>query len=278
MKKYALITLFLFSASTVVSNDMGGDRSREVDMDDDVVLPLGEDSEIFEAQPYGVDLDEDLNGQPDSIEDAGDVFSDGIVLDVEIDQHEDAEQQLLPWHSGETSPSAQQQVDRMLREAAFNTRLGNLTASLELYERVIELDPANDFARFNMGTALIQLGRYREALEVLYAVMERNPNNYMVRNNIGWIYATADDIAVRDGTRALSHARYALMLAPSDYHVWNTLSQAYFVSARYERALRSAEIAVQIATNQGEPPERMRSVNEQLRKCRQAVATMSIIE
>lgn len=278
MRLYILMTLFLFAVSAAMSNELGEMQPNQADTNDDLVLPLGEELDVFEDQAHGLDIDDDVAQQPDPTENPEESFASGIVLDVGIDPHEDAEQQLLPWHSGEISQSVQQRVDRLVREAAFNSRVGNLSASLDIYNQVIELDPANDFARFNKGTVLIQLGRYREALEVLYKVMESNPNNYMVRNNIGWIYATADDIAVRDGNRALSHARFALMLAPSDYHVWNTLSQAYFVSARYERALRSSEISVQIARSMGEPPERMRSINEQLRKCRQAVATMSIIE
>ncbi len=260
-------------AATVYSQGLGAEDASQLEL----VEPAEDPSPALEGQAPSPDLDDYGDVDVESVLEAQDVFSTGAILDLGIDEYEPGSSLEL---RGAASASArvQQEVDRLIREAAFQGRVGNLTGSLEIYDAIIQMDPGNDFARFNKGTILIQLQRYHEALDVLNQVLDSNPNNYMVRNNIAWVYATADDISVRNGNKALSYARYALMLAPSDHHVWNTLSQAYFVSARYERALRAAEIAVQLAASRGEPAERMRSLQEQLQKCRQAVSTMSILE
>jgi tetratricopeptide (TPR) repeat protein len=165
-----------------------------------------------------------------------------------------------------------------MQEAVFQKRIGNNEGALQIYDKILEIDPENELNRFNRGNTLIALERYDEALDELLPIMEANPNNFMIRNNVAWIYATAKDIQIRDGQKAISLGRDALMLAPNDYQIWNTLSESYFVSARYEKALEIAEISFKMALQAQADNQTLESMAAQVRKCRHAVATMSIME
>lgn len=202
---------------------------------------------------------------------------ENIVLEID-DAASSRAPSIFSWREKDSGLDGDARVRKLMEEAAFQSKIGNLEGAVDIYEKVLELDADNALANFNRGTALVQIKRYQEALEVLLPLMEQYPDNYMLKNNTAWVYATAEDVAIRSGEKALSLARDALLLAPGDFHIWHTLSEAYFVSAMYEKANQSAEISLRMALSQGEESRQLQTLSEQIRKCRQAMATMSIME
>lgn len=174
--------------------------------------------------------------------------------------------------------STNQKIEKLQEEAQVQNRVGNLQGALEIYDKILEINPDLKSIKFAKGTLLIKKGDYEEALDILFPLMEENPGDYFIKNNIAWIYATAEDISIRNGRKSVSLAREALLQAPSDYHVWNTLSEAYFISARYEKAREVAEIAFKLARRRGVSQQKLKELAEQVRKCKQAAVTMSIME
>jgi predicted Zn-dependent protease len=167
----------------------------------------------------------------------------------------------------------------MLDEAIRRDRAGELEKALSIYQRIHEQAPENRYIAFNMGTMLVKANRYPEALELLTPLLDDLPGDYFVKNNVAWIYATSRDPAVRNGDKAVALAKEALLIAPGDYHVWNTLSEAYYVSAQYEKALRAAEAAFQMAMDARiNDQEKLLNFSQQVRKCRQAVIATSLVE
>jgi len=230
-----------------------------------------------EILPEDANLNSEGNHLVD-VEAEGSVFTlDDIVLDVG-DKDSDRLRSIFSWRDNHSVLDGNTKIKNLMQEAAFQSKVGNLEGAVEIYEKVLELDEDNPLANFNRATALVQIGRFEEALEVLAPLMEKYPDNYMLKNNSAWVYATADNISIRSGEKALSLARDALLLAPGDYHIWHTLSEAYFVSAMYEKAQETAEIALRMAISQGEDNNQLQNLSNQVRKSRQAVATMSIME
>jgi len=201
-----------------------------------------------------------------------------IVIGVEGPESGSEEDGLFGWRQEGQDAELQRRIESLLKDASFQNRIQNYDGAIDIYTRILDMVPDNMFVQFSRGTAYVQAGKFQEALDDLLPIMDEYPENHMIKNNVAWIYATADDIAIRNGAKALSLARDAVLQAPSDIHIWNTLSEAYFVSAQYDKALKRAEIALQMAVRQSQPEERLKNMAEQVEKCRQAVATMSIME
>jgi len=150
--------------------------------------------------------------------------------------------------------------------------------ALGLFTKVLQKDPANRRARFGLSTALIQSERYKEAMAILEAMIKEVPQDYVTKNNLAWIYATATDLKVRDGKRAVELAQEALMINPTDCHVWSTLSEAYFICGRYDKALRNAEHAMRVGQDTKADAKLLTEYQNQVERCRKAAESMAILE
>lgn len=169
-------------------------------------------------------------------------------------------------------------IVRRIDQAFGNLSRGRYEEATAGFRYVLTMDPANKRARFGLGNVLIQTGRYAEARDVFERLVAEQPEDFSLKNNLAWLYATAKDNAIRSGSRALELAQQALMMAPTDHHVWSTLSESYYVLGQYKRAQRAAQIALDLAAPR---PGTERSVVEykrQLDKCQRAAEAMSIIE
>ena len=155
---------------------------------------------------------------------------------------------------------------------------GKPDIAASLFAKALKKDPANRRGRFGLGTALIQLDKYKEALAVLEAMLKDSPNDYVLKNNIAWIYATAHDLSMRNGKRAIELAQDALMLNPTDCHVWSTLAEAYFISGRYDKALQDAKQALDISRETNADAKLVEQYQVQVERCRKAAESMSILE
>lgn len=153
-----------------------------------------------------------------------------------------------------------------------------LTVAEELFVRALRMHPQSREARFGMGALLIKQGRYTEAIEMLEQLRAEYPDEYSIINNLAWLYATATDYSMRNGPRAVALAQEALLLQPHDYHVWNTLSEAYYVSGNYERAFRAARETLRVGREAGVGRDVITQYERQVDKCRRAVEVMSIVE
>ncbi len=169
------------------------------------------------------------------------------------------------------------ETDQRIRQANEYSHVGSTDRALILFKDILSTDPKNKEARFGLGTTYIQMEQYSNALAVLEPMMAEFPQDYALRNNIAWLYATAKDQRVRDGQKAIRIAQDALLIAPNDFHVWSTLSESYYVAGQYNKALRSAEEALRLCqeTATGESPA---EYLKQVDKCRKAVQAMSVVE
>lgn len=180
--------------------------------------------------------------------------------------------------AAESPENLDPEVEAIVDEALAAMNRGQVDDAIAGFRKAMAMDATHRRARFGLGTALIQMFRYREALDVLEPLATEFPDDFFVKNNIAWVYATARDITVRDGAKAVRYAQDALFVAPSSYQVWNTLSEAYYVMGEYEKSARAAEEAVRISTMANVPPAGIRDYQRQAEKARRAARAMSLIE
>jgi len=137
---------------------------------------------------------------------------------------------------------------RTLAGSGRELLMGGKTAeAVAILEKAVKLDPENKEARFLLGAACIEAGRYDDARPMLESLLVEIPDNPMIKNNLAWVYVKSKDPSVRNPAKAIKLARSAVMDAPSDYLIWNTLSEAYYAEGRYDRALRAAESALRLS-------------------------------
>jgi tetratricopeptide (TPR) repeat protein len=117
------------------------------------------------------------------------------------------------------------------------------------YLRALEVDAQNGEILFRLGALYVTMERFKDAAAIFKDLTEQFPENPLAHNNLAWCYATGPSI--KNKTLALRHAREAILFAPLEPSIWNTLAEAYYMSGDYEKALRSAEHALELlrATN-----------------------------
>ncbi len=170
------------------------------------------------------------------------------------------------------SRTDQERIDFLLQVASVYFDEEDYTSAIGVYERILEIDPLNKNARFIIAHVYISAKQYAKAETSLKKLIAEYPDDFQLKNNLAWLYSTAEDPSFRDGEAAIKLAQEAMAIAPNDHHVWSTLSEAYYVTGQYEKALRAIEQMARIATRygQGITEEMVDEYTEQIQKCQRA--------
>src|SRR5262249_14963717 len=67
------------------------------------------------------------------------------------------------------------------------------------------------------------------------------PDYFGPRSNLAWLLATCPDPKLRDGPRAVEHAKKAVELRPQDANEWNNLGVAYYRVGDWKAAVEALE-------------------------------------
>ena len=176
---------------------------------------------------------------------------------------------------------------RLEREAGNRAEVGRLAEAVSLYTAALELDSARAHSRKSRGIALVQLGRFREALpdlsaspgdeppdpelasarafaliqtgmegearRILEEALRASPRHVGLAHNLARLLATAQDRAVRDGARAVELATaVAHGTGGRDARALATLAAAYAEAGRLAEARRTVAQAAALARAGGE--------------------------
>lgn len=180
--------------------------------------------------------------------------------------------------SNAVKSAEQDETTQLIDKAYKRIDYGGSQEAIGMFNEVLQRDPVNKRARFGLGTAYIQMQKYKEALAVLEPLVKEFPEDYFLKNNIAWLYATAKDVTIRNGAKAIQYAQDALLIAPGDFHVWSTLSEGYYISGQYDKALRAAEEALKVSLDSPTGAEGAEEYRRQVEKNRRAVQAMSVLE
>ena len=112
--------------------------------------------------------------------------------------------------------------------------------------RVIALRPGNDADQHNKAVVLGAMGKYREAIRNYEAAIRLNPRSGGSHNNLAWLLATAPDDSVRDGLRAVEHARKAIEIGMNGPWM-DTLAAALAEAGDFKEAVVAQKRAYEIS-------------------------------
>ena len=116
----------------------------------------------------------------------------------------------------------------------------------------VQNEPTNIGARNTFGVLLVQKHQTRAALEQWEAALVLNPNDGNAQSNLAWVFATAPDAPLRNGTRAVELAERALKLAGGVNPILHrTLAAAYAEAGRFDDAIAAAERGREFAEREG---------------------------
>lgn len=154
------------------------------------------------------------------------------------------------------------------------------TSAITAFERILEIDPLNRQARYMSSYAYIATKQYAKAEQVLTNLIEEFPEDFALKNNLAWLYATAEDPAFRDAKKAVELAQEAMIINPNDYNVWSTLAEAYYSAGQYEKANRAITHMTFLATRYGSniTQENIENYKEQMRKYKRSLDTEKVLQ
>jgi tetratricopeptide (TPR) repeat protein len=116
----------------------------------------------------------------------------------------------------------------------------------------VENKPNDIGARNTFGALLVQKHQTRAAIEQWETALALNPNDGNAQSNLAWVFATAPDASLRNGTRAVELAERALKLAGGINPILHrTLAAAYAEAGRFDYAFATAERGLAFAEREG---------------------------
>jgi len=163
-------------------------------------------------------------------------------------------------------------------EAMEFFQAGQYEDARRVLSSMIEKDPESYQVQYLYSATLVQLKAYRQAATVFEWLIDRNPEDYRVLNNYGWMLATADDSGFRDPVRALTLAQQAILHAPAHSSIWNTLAEAHYVNANFDRAVKAMEHALDLAAREPASQSKIPGYQDQLGKMARAAELIKLLE
>jgi len=171
-----------------------------------------------------------------------------------------------------TTRTDQERILFLTKIAQAYSEEGNNIAAVKAYERILEIKPNLIKAKYTISQLYILAKQEKKAEDILLKLIKQFPEDSKLWNNLAWLYATSEDPAFRNGKKALEYAHEALILSPNEFHIWDTLSEAYYILGDYEKAFRAAKQMAALATEYSVDitKENVEKYNQHIRKCQRA--------
>lgn len=113
--------------------------------------------------------------------------------------------------------------------------------AIDAYQYAIVIDEKFDYAYRNMGDAYLRLRKYREAIEALEKVLELSRPEEVIYEAIGHCYHRMKNFA-----QARFHYKKAVHLNPDDSRLYQKIAATYMQEEQWELAIKQLENAIRI--------------------------------
>jgi len=113
--------------------------------------------------------------------------------------------------------------------------------AIDAYQYAIVIDEKFDYAYRNMGDAYLRLRKYREAIEALEKVLELSRPEDVIYEAIGHCYHRMKNYA-----QARFHYKKAVHLNPDDSRLYQKIASTYMQENQWELAIKQMEQALRI--------------------------------
>jgi len=183
----------------------------------------------------------------------------------------------LPVFSAYGQTNADSPADSWSETAYIAMGKGNTAEAISLFKDALKADPKSRNAWFGLATVYIQIKDYATAEKILLRLAEVYPKDVAIKNNLAWMYATAENPKFRNAAEAVKWARAAVFLSPASPELWSTLTEAHYLAGDYDKAFRAVEHLMDIAPREKLSRAQARIYAEQYNKCKKAKDAMSLI-
>lgn len=263
LRRYEEALNILDQAAVMDSNDLDmyilrTDAFLALDRQEQAAALLEEAIERF-ADEERIELLFELSDVYDDYENFEKVF-DCLKMILELDPaNEEALYKICFWtdFTGRNEESIRLHKD-IIEENPYNElawfNLGTAYQGLNLYEKAIDaylyaiaIDEKFDFAYRNMGDAYIRLRNYKEAIEVLLKVIELTHPESVIYEAIGHCHDK-----LRNYAQARFYYRKASHLSPDEAQLYYKIACTYMNEENFVTAIKSLEQAIKINTHHPE--------------------------
>lgn len=132
-------------------------------------------------------------------------------------------------------------------------RKGNVDEAVTHFEQALTIKPGFAEAHINLGSVFAKKGEVEEAIVHFQKALEIEPDNIEAQSDLAWLWATAPQASLRNGSRAVELAQRANQLTGGQSPmILSTLAAAYAAAGQFGDAQQSARKAVQLATVAGQ--------------------------
>ena len=130
-------------------------------------------------------------------------------------------------------------------------QLGRVAEALQYFEALLKVDPVAELHAKIAGLN-IQLNQPAAAVKHFREAVKLKPDWAQVLNDLAWTLATNPDGTVRNGAEAIAYGEHACKLTQHGQPVFLiTLAAAYAEAGQFDKAIATADKAVQLATQTG---------------------------
>jgi len=141
---------------------------------------------------------------------------------------------------------------------------GKLDESITHYTKAVQLNPNSAVTYYYLARALDSKDRTQEAITHFREALRIKPDWEKPMNSLAWILATHSQDRFRNSAEAIQLAQRACELTDyQDPGLVDTLAAAYAAAGRFDDAVATAEMAVQL-TASGDNKQRHQDIQNRL--------------
>jgi tetratricopeptide (TPR) repeat protein len=146
---------------------------------------------------------------------------------------------------------------------------GRFSEAIGHYQNVLRKFPEDADVNYHLALILASQEKFDEALIHYRQTLQTSPDQPLVLNDIAWILATHPDPNTRDAPKAISFAERAAELTKhQNPTILDTLAAAYAAAGRFEKAVKTAQKALDLAEAQ-QNSQLADSIRKQLERYKQ---------
>ncbi|MEA3227293.1 MAG: tetratricopeptide repeat protein, partial [Planctomycetota bacterium] len=129
---------------------------------------------------------------------------------------------------------------------------GKLDEAIDHYRRALKIKPGYAEVHYRLGRTLIMAGKFDGALDHFRRAAQLQPDWPDPLNGIAQILVIHQDARVRNAIEAVSLAeRAATLTEHENASILDTLAAAYAAAGRFDRAIATAQEAIELASTAG---------------------------
>jgi Flp pilus assembly protein TadD len=130
---------------------------------------------------------------------------------------------------------------------------GELDGAIQVFRAALLIRPSDADCHTTLAIALDEKGDPAEAIQHYKKALEFAPRSIPALTNLAWLLATSRDGSLRNGRKAIELAEQAdRLVGGTNPLVLRTLAAAYAENGEFEKAIRTARSAMELARMHGE--------------------------